>query len=45
MVRALYPYDSDNTDVVRVLCPNDGDNTHAVRALMAELTHPYSVTV
>ena len=37
VVRALFPYDSDNTDVVCVLCQNDGDNTHAVCALMAEL--------
>ena len=38
VVRALFPYDGDNTGIVRVLSPNDGDNTHNVRALMAELT-------
>ena len=45
LVRALFIYDGDNTGVVRFLYPNESNNTHAVRALMAELTHPYSVTV
>ena len=38
VVRALFPYDGDNTGIIPVLCPNGGDNTHDVRALMSELT-------
>ena len=38
VVRALFPYDGENTGVVHVLCPNDGDYMHAICALMSELT-------
>ena len=45
VVHAMFPYDSNNTDVIRVLCTNDNDNMHAVCALIEELTHPCSVSV